>query len=175
VNSKDYLERTPLLWAAIAFECSPFTEMLALHSTLDKHTLPQNQMQLTLLELQIENMQMKLHYEQPFRPPVSDAVVDCYEGIVRMLLIKGADANSKDGHGRTPLSWAAQKGHAGIVKLLLSDKGVDASLPDHQGRTPLCWATINMHEAVIELLLAAKGRNVGSKYNNSHPTLSRPS
>ena len=35
------------------------------------------------------------------------------------MLEKGADVESKDGwRGQTPLSWAAEKGHEEVVKLL---------------------------------------------------------
>jgi ankyrin repeat protein len=32
---------------------------------------------------------------------------------------EGADLESKDGLGRTPLSWAVERGHEAVVKLLL--------------------------------------------------------
>lgn len=39
-----------------------------------------------------------------------------------MLLSTGeVDVNAKDNSGRTPLSWAAERGHEAIVQLLLSD------------------------------------------------------
>jgi ankyrin repeat protein len=38
--------------------------------------------------------------------------------MVKLLLEKGADLESKDCSGRTPRSWAAEKGHEAIVKLL---------------------------------------------------------
>jgi ankyrin repeat protein len=40
--------------------------------------------------------------------------------VVKLLLEKGAELESKDGQGRTPLSWAAEKGHEAMVKLLTS-------------------------------------------------------
>jgi ankyrin repeat protein len=38
---------------------------------------------------------------------------------VKLLLEKGANVESKDDIGHTPLSWAAQNGHEAVVKLLL--------------------------------------------------------
>ena len=38
------------------------------------------------------------------------------------LLENGHDLNSKDSNDRTPLSWAVEKGHEAVVKLLL-EKG----------------------------------------------------
>ncbi len=40
--------------------------------------------------------------------------------MVRILLAGGAITDSRSRHGRTPLHWAAIKGHAGVVSLLLS-------------------------------------------------------
>jgi ankyrin repeat protein len=36
---------------------------------------------------------------------------------VRLLLEKGASLESKDRYGRTPLWWAAENGHDGVVWL----------------------------------------------------------
>jgi ankyrin repeat protein len=63
------------------------------------------------------------------------------------------EADSKDGYGQTPLSYAAENGHEGIVKLLLDTGKVDADWKDGDGRTPLWWAAGNGHEAIVKLLL----------------------
>ena len=50
------------------------------------------------------------------------AVVGCengHEAVVKLLLEKGAELETKDDNGRTPLSWAAENGHEAVVKLLL--------------------------------------------------------
>jgi ankyrin repeat protein len=39
---------------------------------------------------------------------------------VKLLLEKGAELESKDGQGQTPLSLAAKNGHKAVVKLLTS-------------------------------------------------------
>ena len=65
------------------------------------------------------------------------------------------DSSSKS--GRTPLSWAAEKGHERIVRLLLGRKDVNPNTPDMAyGRTPLWWAAGNGHERIAELLLGRK-------------------
>ena len=44
---------------------------------------------------------------------------------MKLLLEKGAELETKDNdYGRTPLSWAAEKGHEAVVKLLL-EKGAE--------------------------------------------------
>ena len=56
-------------------------------------------------------------------------MVGCTEGheaVVKLLLEQGAEVESKDEDGRTPLWRAARNGHEAVVKLLL-EKGADNS------------------------------------------------
>ena len=52
---------------------------------------------------------------------------------MKLLLEKGADVESKDQYGQTPLSWAAENGHEAVVKLLL-EKGADVESKDRLAR-----------------------------------------
>jgi hypothetical protein len=72
-------------------------------------------------------------------------------GLIRELLEKGIDVESKNRDGRTPLSWAAGNGLEAVVKLLLEAKA-DVEAKDEDGRTPLSCAAGNGHEAVVKLL-----------------------
>ena len=93
-----------------------------------------------------------------------------HEAVVELLLEKGADVDSKDDTGRTPLSWAAENGHEAVVKLLL-EKGADVSSKDKYGQTPLSWAAENGLEMVMKLLLE-KGADVDSKDKDGQTPLS---
>lgn len=65
-----------------------------------------------------------------------------------------ADVDETDADGRTPLHWAAYKGFADSVRLLLV---LDArwALPDSEGCTPLHWGAIkDSGDACIQLLQA---------------------
>ncbi|KAI9777862.1 MAG: hypothetical protein M1839_008539 [Geoglossum umbratile] len=79
------------------------------------------------------------------------------------LLRAGAQPDSKDKDGQTPLLWAAQKGHEADVKLLL-EKGAKPDSKDNYGQTLLSRAAQNGHEAVVKLLLE-KGAQPDSKDN----------
>jgi ankyrin repeat domain-containing protein 50 len=63
------------------------------------------------------------------------------------------EVNSKDNeYSQTPLSWAAEKGHEAVVKLLLATGKADVDSKDRDGQTPLSWAAQKGHEAVVKLL-----------------------
>ena len=77
------------------------------------------------------------------------------------LLLAHSDFNpdEPDKCCRTPLWWAASKGHEGVVKLLLARDDVNPDKPDICGQTPLCEATHNGHERVVKLLLGQGDAN----------------
>lgn len=72
----------------------------------------------------------------------------------------------RDAAGRTPLSWAAAKGHLSIVRLLLL-KGASISTRDNRhGLSPLHWAALQGHQMTVELLLEA-GADVDDRIGGS--------
>jgi hypothetical protein len=75
-----------------------------------------------------------------------------HEIVVKLLLEKGAELETKDNRSRTPLSYAAYSEHEAVVKLLL-EKGAELETKDNRGRTPLSWAAGSRNEIVVKLLL----------------------
>lgn len=47
--------------------------------------------------------------------------------VMGMLLQVGAEADPKDADDRTPLSWAAEQGHAAVTRLLRMREDVDVN------------------------------------------------
>ena len=77
------------------------------------------------------------------------------EDVLR-LLREGADANSFDLSGNTPLMNAGAFGHAAIVQLLIDQGGAKLDTVDKDGgRSALIWAIL-MSRVEIALLLAAR-------------------
>jgi ankyrin repeat protein len=74
--------------------------------------------------------------------------------MVAFLVGQGADANSTDSFGRTPLMFASDKGSVGAVRMLLQHMGGQAfQEADDIGRTALHWAASRGREEVVALLL----------------------
>jgi ankyrin repeat protein len=92
-----------------------------------------------------------------------------HEAIVA-LLAKGDEPDINDTFGRTPLSYAAERGFSTVVQLLLASGNVNPNLSDsaHQW-TPLWYATAEGHEAIVELLLnnAAIEPDLGGIYRRT--------
>lgn len=72
--------------------------------------------------------------------------------IARKLIEYGADPNTTDSEGQTPLYWAI--GHPDLVRLLLA-KGARAHVYDHEYQTPLTMAVIGDDYESARLLLEA--------------------
>jgi hypothetical protein len=86
--------------------------------------------------------------------------------LAEMLLKESGNfssADSKDGAGRTPLSYAAENGHEAVVRLLVEREDVEADSEDRLGRTPLSSAARNGHEAVVRLLVEREDVEADSK------------
>ncbi|KAI4212329.1 MAG: hypothetical protein LQ351_004899 [Letrouitia transgressa] len=73
------------------------------------------------------------------------------EKIILELLINGANINSRDEAGWTPLTWAVSKGRVNTTKLLL-EKGADHLLHDRSGRLPIHYAAQRGDRHIVDLL-----------------------
>jgi hypothetical protein len=74
--------------------------------------------------------------------------------LVRELLQAGADVNSRDNAGSTPLMLAASGGNVEAMRLLL-EAGADVNAQDdRKGMTPLMWLAAAMHPLRVYLQAA---------------------
>ncbi|XP_051554075.1 KN motif and ankyrin repeat domain-containing protein 4-like isoform X1 [Myxocyprinus asiaticus] len=74
--------------------------------------------------------------------------------IVRLLLAQGADPNTQDHAGTTPLISACDRGHISMVRILLEKANCDVNLKDKGGRSALSLATQASHTEIANLLKA---------------------
>jgi len=72
---------------------------------------------------------------------------------VAYLLTHGAQGNSYDGEGYTPLITAIRSGSVEGATYLIEHKA-DANLTDRSGWTPLMWATWGDNPALVKMLIA---------------------
>jgi ankyrin repeat protein len=59
-----------------------------------------------------------------------------HEGMVRILLAKGANIESQDDRGRTAFNCAAAEGHVAVLRVLLN-KNANVQADDYHGKTAL--------------------------------------
>jgi serine/threonine protein kinase len=97
------------------------------------------------------------------RTPLQYGIVLSYEGtgsrmenrieIIKRLLSQGADINTQDNLGRTPLHWAVLSWWSpnDFAELLVA-KGAAVNVKDHEGKTPLDWAIANNRPQLAEFL-----------------------
>ena len=80
-----------------------------------------------------------------------------HKQVAQVLVDAGADVNSKDALGQTPLHIAALTGHSEASRFLLAN-GAHVNAPDAKGRTPLAIATWTMSDEAMQELEAATGQ-----------------
>ena len=170
-------------WAAHANECSAQSVMdLSLRFLGDDHKVSSAAQ---VLFVRIANKYAAEGFlgrglDSQYGNPVSGmhlAVYFGFEDMVLTLLVNDFEADVRDAALRSPLFWAAQMGHGGIVTLLLSlneqhadrkrrrarsgvalkvlptTNGVDVNCQDIEGNTPLTVAAFHGHVGVVQSLL----------------------
>lgn len=71
---------------------------------------------------------------------------------VELLLSRGAEVNSRNRSGHTPLYDCVADNGNGAIALMLLEHGADVSLPDNNGKTPLQIAVQKQHLEMVTLL-----------------------
>ena len=95
------------------------------------------------------------------------------EVVIALLEMNGCDVNQRGYMGNTPLIWAAENGHEGVVRLLLEREGVNPDRPNDGGQTPLSRAAGNGCEGVVRLLLEREDVNPDKPTDRGQTPLSQ--
>ncbi len=86
---------------------------------------------------------------------------------IKDLLAVGCPIEARDGNGRTALHWAAERGHLGVVGLLVS-READVNARDDGGWSVLHIAAFNGHLEVVEFLISIGADiHARNRYGNS--------
>jgi ankyrin repeat protein len=95
------------------------------------------------------------------------------------MLHFGCDALAEDVFGYSPLAHAAERGHVGVIPILVSF-GVSVDCKNHAGETPLMLACKNGHVGAVTMLLrlgadsrkvTPMGKSVEAYANNNSAVL----
>ena len=97
------------------------------------------------------------------------AAANGYQRVMKLLVNAGADPNTRDENGKTPLDWAAEMEHQEAVKLLV-EMGADPNARNEYGYTPLHWAARNGHQKAVKFLVDA-GADPKAKDKNGQTSL----
>jgi len=90
------------------------------------------------------------------------------------LVLRREDVNHDildTAYGRTPLTWGAEHGCEGVVRLLFEWEDVNPDSSSKSGRTPLAWAAENGCGRVAELLLEREDANPNSSSESGETPL----
>ena len=94
---------------------------------------------------------------------------------IKEIVAKGADVNTKNEDGKTPLSLAAEKGRNDIIRYLHETKDAGINELDEVGQTPLIWAAAYGQTETIKYL-ESKGADINQESFYGHtvrPRLTR--
>ena len=95
---------------------------------------------------------MDTHSCNNWREAVFEDHVEC----IKKLIIAGADPNTTDYKGETPLHEAARRGRDACVRVLIeAGGGPNVTASDYFGRTPLHEAALHGHDTCVRRLLSA--------------------
>ncbi|PON29848.1 hypothetical protein TGAM01_v201214 [Trichoderma gamsii] len=146
-NHRDNFNQTPLLYAAEKGNVAIVNALLGKGADLNYKKDGDKTLLLCDIKGERQNYQMDVG-----GTPLLCAIKGGHEQIVRILLEKGADPNSRNIVGQTPLLDAAARGSVAIVKALL-DKGADLNYKIGTSGTPLSHAIRRGHAEIVKILL----------------------
>ncbi len=92
-----------------------------------------------------------------------------YSTVANTLCINGADVNSTDKEGYTPLIYSAMYGYNDIAKILL-DRDANINVVDPNGNTPIIFCARNGNIELLNILIS-KGADVNAADNGGYTAL----
>ncbi|XP_046332501.2 ankyrin repeat and KH domain-containing protein 1-like [Haliotis rufescens] len=104
------------------------------------------------------------------RTPLMFAATEGHRDVFDLVMSKGGNVSLVDTHGDNTLHLACLRGHAEMVKYILSQKIVDINGRGMYGRTPLMFAAIEGHKDVFDLVMS-KGGDVSAFDGNGNNIL----
>ncbi|XP_071078467.1 serine/threonine-protein phosphatase 6 regulatory ankyrin repeat subunit C-like [Haliotis cracherodii] len=94
------------------------------------------------------------------------------ERVKRLLSTPGDDVNYRGWWSRTPVMWAALRGHRDVVELLVS-KGADVSLVDEYGDNICHWACWEGYVEIVKYVLSLNVVDIDDRNNSGQTAADR--
>ncbi|HWN93567.1 MAG TPA: ankyrin repeat domain-containing protein [Methylomirabilota bacterium] len=161
IDARDTSENTPLLLALQAADAEALDAgggLAAKTTFVASNNLAAMRLQQFRLTSLLVNARADVNVRNRFgATPLTESVRLGNEGVVSLLLAKGANPNvAETSTARTPLHVAAMRGHRAIVESLLRGRAA-VNAVDRRGETPLCYALREGRTNTVATLRAAGG------------------
>ncbi|KAJ5770891.1 uncharacterized protein N7511_002942 [Penicillium nucicola] len=98
-----------------------------------------------------------------------EATREGLETVVRLLIERAADINTRDNDGNTPLAIASRAISEEVVRLLI-DRGADINTCNNSGDTPLAHA-LDARREEVAILLIERGADINTRDNSRRTPL----
>jgi serine/threonine-protein phosphatase 6 regulatory ankyrin repeat subunit B len=103
-------------------------------------------------------------------PFIMACVAGCVDAVRMLYQHAGPQAlQETDNEGKTPLHFAADRGHGETVTFLISE-GAEANSKDNGGRTSLLWASHKGRTGVVQMLVQHMGKQAVQETDNNGVT-----
>jgi ankyrin repeat protein len=112
---------------------------------------------------------LSLQQEEALKFLLNLAITNNQKELIEMLIAKGANVNTKDKKGSTPLHLAVKHNQMELAKMLIA-KGADVNAKDNWNWTLVHGAAYNGNKDMVELLIA-QGANVNGRDGDNRTPL----
>jgi ankyrin repeat protein len=178
-DGRNWLNMTPLMWAAATGNTAACADLLAAGANIDASC--QFGTSLSFAEMGGSRETLRFLIDKGAKltddrvdgiTPIMTAAETGRVEVIRMLLAQfKPDVNAQDVDGSTALIFAARRGQTAAARALL-DVGAKADLTDSHGRTALMYAALNGYPATAQLLMGRGAAvNARDKAGNTALTL----
>ena len=108
---------------------------------------------------------INLSEQRKFASSIFTAAIHGKENLIKEFVKSGANIDSQDEYGATPLHYSLQVGHTEISKFLVISEEASVNIMDKEGLTPLDWAHW-MNQTEMGNLIRKYGGKTAEQLNN---------
>lgn len=143
MDSRDFIQSTPLHWAAWKDHTTVVTALLDAGADIEAR-------------------------DKDNRAPLHFAAIMGHLEVVSLLLRSGANPDARTNDHRTALHLAASEGHTAVFSVLLSQGKADIGVKNQNGETALDVAIARGHQNIIAAYAIYAAREASDRNGNVH-------